>query len=130
MRVTLHLVEPDAGDSKANHHKQMTSAGSCGVEDQAGRAELLVAFWCRCCLLFFLNCSDGVPLHLTCRTPLTFPACLFLPRSVTMFEPRSYLEKLADPWRYPKYLSLAAATQDPLQRMKLVVAWFLAGGRA
>ena len=51
------------------------------------------------------------------------------PFPVTMFEPRSYLEKLADVWVYPRYLSAAAeATGNPLERMKLVVTWFIAGG--
>jgi len=49
------------------------------------------------------------------------------PFPVTMFEPRSYLEKLADVWVYPKYLSAAAASVDPLERMKLVITWFIAG---
>lgn len=49
------------------------------------------------------------------------------PFPVKIFEPRSYLEKLADVWVYPKYLSDAARTRDPLERMKLVVTWFIAG---
>lgn len=51
------------------------------------------------------------------------------PFPVTIFEPRSYLEKLADVWVYPRYLSAAAATTDPAERMKLVVSYFVAGGR-
>lgn len=49
------------------------------------------------------------------------------PFPVTMFEPRSYLEKLADVWVYPRYLSAAAASVDPLERLKLVITWFVAG---
>ncbi len=41
---------------------------------------------------------------------------------------RSYLEKLADVWVYPRYLNQASACpHDPLERMKLVVTWFIAG---
>jgi hypothetical protein len=50
------------------------------------------------------------------------------PFPVIMFEPRSYLEKLADVWVYPRYLSAAAAAGDPVERMKLVMTWFIAGG--
>ncbi|GAX74184.1 hypothetical protein CEUSTIGMA_g1633.t1 [Chlamydomonas eustigma] len=49
------------------------------------------------------------------------------PFPVIMFEPRSYLEKLADVWVYPRFLSLAAESTDPLDRMKLVITWFTAG---
>jgi hypothetical protein len=49
------------------------------------------------------------------------------PFPVNMFEPRSYLEKLADVWVYPRFLSLAAESADPLERMKLVITWFVAG---
>ena len=40
-----------------------------------------------------------------------------------MFEPRSYLEKLADVWVYPRFLDQAAHAQDPVERMTLVVTW-------
>ena len=49
------------------------------------------------------------------------------PFPVTLFEPRSYLEKLADVWVYPKYLARAAEAADPLSRMKYTVTWFIAG---
>mmetsp|Transcript_35594 Transcript_35594/g.79082 ORF Transcript_35594/g.79082 Transcript_35594/m.79082 type:complete len:531 (+) Transcript_35594:289-1881(+) len=49
------------------------------------------------------------------------------PFPVTMFEPRSYLEKLADVWVYPRYLSQAAVAVNPLERMKFVMTWFVAG---
>lgn len=74
------------------------------------------------------------------------------PFPVVMFEPRSYLEKLAgeqtsyqcqntrwsckmscvhlsysDPWVYPRFLSGAAAATDPVERMKLVMTWFVSG---
>ncbi len=53
------------------------------------------------------------------------------PFPVTMFEPRSYLEKLADVWVYPRYLSAAAAASShPVERMKLVITWFIAGDPA
>ena len=42
-------------------------------------------------------------------------------------QPRSYLEKLADTWRYPRYLSAAAAASTPEERMKHVTAYFVAG---
>ena len=42
---------------------------------------------------------------------------------VKMFEPRSYLQKLADVWVYPRMLSQAADTSDPVERMKLVITW-------
>jgi hypothetical protein len=46
---------------------------------------------------------------------------------VLMFEPRSYLQKLADIWAYPDYINAAAAQQYPLERMKLLVTWMVAG---
>lgn len=46
---------------------------------------------------------------------------------VLMFEPRSYLQKMADVWAYPDLVNAAAAQQDPLERMKLLVAWLVAG---
>lgn len=49
------------------------------------------------------------------------------PFPVDIFEPRSYLEKLADVWVYPRYLRQAAASSDPVERMKLVITWFIAG---
>ena len=45
---------------------------------------------------------------------------------VKMFEPRSYLEKLADVWVYPRFLELAAQAGDPQQRMVHVVTWWAA----
>ena len=44
-----------------------------------------------------------------------------------MFEPRSYLEKLADVWVYPRFLDQAAHAQDPVERMTLVVTWCVCG---
>jgi hypothetical protein len=44
-----------------------------------------------------------------------------------MFEPRSYLQKLADPWVHPRHLEAAAAAACPLARLQLCVAWFVAG---
>lgn len=46
---------------------------------------------------------------------------------VEMFEPRSYLQKLSDVWVYPEYINAAAAATDPVERMKLLVVWFVAG---
>jgi hypothetical protein len=37
------------------------------------------------------------------------------------------LQKLADIWAYPDFINAAAAAQDPLERMKLLVAWMVAG---
>jgi hypothetical protein len=52
---------------------------------------------------------------------------LLLLLQVVMFEPRSYLQKLADPWVHPRHLEAAAAAACPLQRLQLCVAWFVAG---
>ncbi len=47
---------------------------------------------------------------------------------VRIFEARSTLDKIIDPWRMaPSYLTRAAATRDPLERMKLVVSFAVAG---
>eukprot|EP00878_Enallax_costatus_P010302 GHUV01010752.1.p1 GENE.GHUV01010752.1~~GHUV01010752.1.p1 ORF type:complete len:123 (+),score=29.15 GHUV01010752.1:232-600(+) len=40
---------------------------------------------------------------------------------VVMFESRSYLQKLADPWVHPVHLERAAACSNPVERMKLTV---------
>lgn len=42
---------------------------------------------------------------------------------VKMFEPRSYLQKLADVWVYPAILAQAADAVDPVERMRLVITW-------
>ncbi len=48
---------------------------------------------------------------------------------VRIFEPRSTLDKILDPWRIaPMYLTKAAtAGLDPLERMKLVIAFAISG---
>eukprot|EP00775_Hariotina_reticulata_P005712 gene5712-5952_t len=47
---------------------------------------------------------------------------------VLMFEPRSYLHKLSDMAAYPEFINRAAACEaDPLERLKLVVTWLVAG---
>eukprot|EP00887_Chlorella_sp_A99_P006233 scaffold3.g6233.t1 len=46
---------------------------------------------------------------------------------VLMCEPRSYLQKLTDPWVYPGFLRAAAATSDPLERLRWVVTFIVAG---
>jgi hypothetical protein len=53
---------------------------------------------------------------------------LSLSMPVRMFEPRSYLQKLADVWVYPAYLSQAALpSTPPALRLQLVATWFVAG---
>jgi len=45
-----------------------------------------------------------------------------------IFEPRSYLQRIADGWCYaPIYLTQAAMTPDPLDRMKHVITFAIAG---
>ena len=45
-----------------------------------------------------------------------------------LFEPRSYLQKLCDPWVFPRLLDrAAAASDDPVERMRWAVAFFVAG---
>ena len=44
---------------------------------------------------------------------------------VKMFSPRSYLEKLADEWLHPTFLRRAALAADPVERMKLLVCWWV-----
>ncbi|CAN8065571.1 unnamed protein product [Agarophyton chilense] len=47
---------------------------------------------------------------------------------VHMNEPRSLLERVTDDWAYaPLYLNAAAATTDPVQRIKLVAAFVVSG---
>lgn len=46
---------------------------------------------------------------------------------VALFEPRSYLEKLTDPWVYPHFLDNAAAAADPIERLKWVTTWIIGG---
>jgi len=47
---------------------------------------------------------------------------------VSIFEPRSYLQKLADPWVFPGMLDRAAGlSEQPVERMKWVMSYFLAG---
>jgi hypothetical protein len=44
-----------------------------------------------------------------------------------MFEPRSYLQKLADPWVHTRFLGAAAAATNPVERLQAVVTFFIAG---
>jgi hypothetical protein len=46
-----------------------------------------------------------------------------------IFEARSNLQKLTDPWVYTPLLIQAARVPEPLERLKLTVAWFVAGMR-
>lgn len=47
---------------------------------------------------------------------------------VHLNEPRSLLERITDDWAYaPHYLSAAARTDDPVQRVKLVAAFVVSG---
>jgi hypothetical protein len=46
---------------------------------------------------------------------------------VDMFEPRSYLQKVSDTWAYPQLLAGAATCSDPLERLKLLAAFLVAG---
>jgi hypothetical protein len=47
---------------------------------------------------------------------------------IRIFEPRTLLERVADGWNYaPTLLTKAALTSEPLERMKLVMAFVVAG---
>eukprot|EP00899_Mesostigma_viride_P002325 jgi/Mesvir1/12093/Mv00367-RA.1 len=47
---------------------------------------------------------------------------------VTLFEPRSWLERITDNWAFADYLFLAAECKDdPVQRLKYIVCFALAG---
>jgi hypothetical protein len=47
---------------------------------------------------------------------------------VRLFEPRSYLERLADGWwSAPTFLNKAAHTSDPVERLKLVMTFAVSG---
>eukprot|EP01087_Luapelamoeba_hula_P021186 TRINITY_DN735_c0_g1_i1.p1 TRINITY_DN735_c0_g1~~TRINITY_DN735_c0_g1_i1.p1 ORF type:complete len:442 (+),score=89.76 TRINITY_DN735_c0_g1_i1:324-1649(+) len=47
---------------------------------------------------------------------------------VTVFEPRSYLERLVDGWwGAPTFLKKAAESSDPVERFKLVITFAIAG---
>jgi len=47
---------------------------------------------------------------------------------VKLFEPRSYLEKLADPWIYSQYLEAAAeCSSNPVLRMQYTITYIIAG---
>ncbi|KFM24462.1 Oxysterol-binding protein 9 [Auxenochlorella protothecoides] len=48
---------------------------------------------------------------------------------VTLFEPRSWLERMCDNWSYLQLLELAADAKDPVDRLKLVVAFAISGLR-
>lgn len=51
------------------------------------------------------------------------------PAPVAIFEPRSNLQKLTDPWVYTAFLDAAAREADPVAKLQLVAAWFVAGTR-
>ena len=51
------------------------------------------------------------------------------PAPVAIFEPRSNLQKLTDPWVYTPLLDAAAQSTDPVVRLQHVVAWLVAGTR-
>jgi hypothetical protein len=49
------------------------------------------------------------------------------PFPVNAFEPRSYLQKMSDFWAHPQLLAGAATATDPLERLKLLAAFLVAG---
>jgi hypothetical protein len=51
------------------------------------------------------------------------------PAPVAIFEPQSYLQKLANPWAYTHYLLQAAEATSKLKRLQLVLAWYISGLR-
>lgn len=46
---------------------------------------------------------------------------------VELFEGRSFLQRLTESWAHMGLLSAAADATDPVERMRCVVAWVLAG---
>ncbi len=47
---------------------------------------------------------------------------------VRIFEPRSCVERITDFWSFgPVFLNRAAKLKDPVERMKLVITFWLAG---
>jgi len=46
---------------------------------------------------------------------------------VKIFEPRSYLQKLTDPWVYPGMLDRAASASGPVERLRWTMCYFIAG---
>jgi hypothetical protein len=47
---------------------------------------------------------------------------------VRIFEPRSFLQRIPDAWSYaPIYLSKAALSKDPVERVRLVMSFFVSG---
>ena len=61
------------------------------------------------------NLTNGTSL-----TSITLP--------ITISEPRSYLEMVADGWCYaPLFLKQAAVEADPVERMKMVITFAVAG---
>lgn len=55
------------------------------------------------------------------------PNLMSISMPVKLFEARSYLEKLTDVWVFPSYLTRAAMTHDPVERMRLAVTYIMAG---
>lgn len=54
------------------------------------------------------------------------PVGISLP--VRIFEPRSLIERITDWWSlFPYYFNLAAKSNDPLERFKLVIAGVIGG---
>eukprot|EP00894_Picocystis_sp_ML_P002607 jgi/Pico_ML_1/53124/g3730.t1 len=52
---------------------------------------------------------------------------LSCPPDILAQQRKSYLEKLTDVWVHTKYLQQAAETEDPVEQMRLIVAWFISG---
>jgi hypothetical protein len=49
------------------------------------------------------------------------------PAPITIFEPRSNLQKITDCWMYMPLLLQAASAPNSLTRLKLATAWYVAG---
>jgi hypothetical protein len=71
------------------------------------------------------------PTQIHTHHPVNYPVLQFdllkLSLPVKLFEPRSYLQKLADPWVYPRLLRAAAEATSPEERLKWTAAFFIAG---
>lgn len=104
---------------------------ACGVfAMRAPVVKMLASAWHA--WLFVLNASlAGMPVE----PPLPLAVKSLMPGQdltrVTIpaffLEPRSLLERMADTLMHPDLLLQAAATDDPVERMKGIVRWFLSG---
>mmetsp|Transcript_6013 Transcript_6013/g.18121 ORF Transcript_6013/g.18121 Transcript_6013/m.18121 type:complete len:476 (+) Transcript_6013:122-1549(+) len=114
LRSKIHASE-EAQHSKDEYRAPDASPSGGVLKDDEDLAERQKAFLTRTIKRLGSRFFEGKPI-----TEISL--------HVSVFEPRSFLERLCDDWDFaPTYLQQAASVSDPIERIKLVAAFIVAG---